>query len=400
MKKVLSILLIIAVVGVGYFCFSDNDNNGSKNENSTLAKMEEKPTLYPLYNRLTEQEKEAYIKILTAFQNFDESISNVYKSDSKRGIENFVNTTLNSYLYREIAYEHPELFWYDPYNFETSITVNGNNEYILNIKPAYLFDKQQTEQMDTEFQEKIEEIVSIAKTKTNTYEQVLYVHDYIVDNCVYDYDAYNNGDYKNPSINAYGCLVNGKAICSGYSMAFNTIMKRLGYEIGVEFSTYDSFSIFSEGHVWNYCKLDGDYYYFDLTWDDIDPKTDFLYKRFEYYHSYFAITRDELAKAHLTLAPQAPTPECNGTKYNYFVYNNLNFKTYDFETVKPAILSQAGQKYIHLRFDSYRELLAAERDLLTDGKIFKLFPDAKSYQYYISESKLQLYIFLNDHYLN
>ena len=108
----------------------------------------------------------------------------------------------------------------------------------------------------------------------------------------------------------------------------------------------------------------------------------------------------ELAKAHLTLAPQAPTPECNGTKYNYFAYNNLNFKTYDFETVKPAILSQAGQKYVQLRFDSYRELLAAERDLLTDGKIFKIFPEAKSYQRYISESILQLYIFLNDYYLN
>ena len=87
-------------------------------------------------------------------------------------------------------------------------------------------------------------------------------------------------------------------------------------------------------------------------------------------------------------------------EYNYFAYNNLNFKTYDFETVKPAILSQAGQKYVQLRFDSYRELLAAERDLLTDGKIFKIFPEAKSYQRYISESKLQLYIFLNDYYLN
>ena len=59
MKKVLSFLLIIAIIGVGYFCFFDNDNNDSKNENSTLAKIEKNPTLYPLYNRLTEQEKEA-----------------------------------------------------------------------------------------------------------------------------------------------------------------------------------------------------------------------------------------------------------------------------------------------------------------------------------------------------
>jgi len=398
-KKILSILLILAVVGVVYFCFFDNNNEGKKNEHPALSKMEQNPTLYPLYNRLSEQEKEAYIKILTAFQNFDESISNVYKANTKREIENFIRS-LECNTYREIAYEHPELFWYDPYNFESTITFNGNNEYFLQIKPVYLFDKNQVEQMNTDFQQKIDEIVSVAKTKSNTYEQVLYVHDYIVDHCVYDYNAYNKGDYKSPSINAYGCLVNGKAICSGYSMAFSAIMKRLGYEIGVEFNSYDGFSIFSEGHVWNYCRLDEDYYYFDLTWDDIDPKTDFLYKRFGYYHSFFAVTKDELAKAHLTLAPQAQTPSCNGTKYNYFIYNNLNFHTYDFEAVKPAILSQAGQKYIQLRFDSYGELLAAERDLLTDGKIFEIFPDAKSYQYYISESKLQLYIFLNDYYLN
>ena len=397
MKKALSIFLVVVVVAVGYFTFFDNED--LKSENPILAKIEENPNMYPLYNRLDKDEKQAYIKIVTAFQNFDESISNVYKSDSKRGVENFIYS-LECNVYREIAYEHPEMFWYDPYNFESTISNNGKNEYFLQIKPMYLFDKQQVEQMKTEFQEKIDEIVSVAKTKSNTYDQVLYVHDCIVDNCVYDYDAYNKGDYKNPSINAYGCLVNGKAICSGYSMAFNAIMKRLGYEIGVEFSAYDGFSIFAEGHVWNYCKLDGDYYYFDLTWNDIDPKTDFMYKRFEYYHSYFAITRDELAKAHLSLAAQAPTPECNGTKYNYFVYNNLNFETYDFETVKPAILSQAGEKYIQLRFDSYSELLAAERDLLTDKNIFKIFPEAKSYEYYISESKLQLYIFMNDYYLN
>ena len=391
MKKILSIVLIVDIVIIGYFCIFDNKDQDSKNENTILTTIEENPSLYPLYNRISSQEKEVYLKLCTAAQNFEETINGIYKGASKSEIQNFINT-LNSYLYREIAYEHPELFWYDPYNFEPTITVSGSNEYFLNIKPSYLFNKQQVEQMDTKFQEKIEEIVSIAKTKPNTYEQVLYVHDYIVDNCVYDYDAYNNGDYKSPSINAYGCLVNGKAICSGYSMAFNAIMKRLGYEIGVELSTYDGFSIFAESHVWNYCKLDGDYYYFDLTWDDIDPSNESMYNRFEYYHSYFAITRDELAKAHLTLAPQAPTPNCNGTKYNYFTYNNLNFNTYDFETVKPAILSQAGQKYIQLRFDSYRELLAAERDLLTDGKIFKIFPEAKSYQYYISESKLQLYI--------
>lgn len=398
MKKVLSAILVI-LLAVAYFCFFDKDNNSEKDQSSIAQIIEKDSTMYPFYNRLSQPEKDAYIKIVTAIKNFDESISNVYKADTKSEVENFVNQ-LNIKVYREIAYENPEIFWFDPYNFEATVSYNGKDEYSLQIKPAYLFNKQEVEQMNTAFQREIEKIVSIAKTKPNTYEQVLYVHDYILENCVYDHKVADNDEYTSPSINAYGCLVNGKAICSGYSMAFSTIMKRLGYEIGVEFNSYDSYSFFSEGHVWNYCNLDGDYYYFDLTWDDIDPSNEDMYNRINYYHSFFAITKDELAKAHLTLAPQAETPDCNGTKYNYFIYNNINFSKYSFETIKPAIRAQAGEDYIQLRFDKYSELLAAERSLLTEKKIFEIFPEAKSYRYYISKSKLQLYIFVNDFYLN
>lgn len=325
MKKFLCIVLIAIIALVGYFAISDSNGNNTKEDNAILAKIEQNPSLYPVYNRLSLEEKEAYIKICTAMQNFDESVGVVYKSDAKRKIEMF-NEKLNSNLYREIAYEHPEMFWYDPYNYEATITMNSNNEYFLSIKPTYLFDKETAKRMDTSFQRKIDEIVSVAETKSNTYEQVLYVHDYILENCVYDKEVIEKGDYKSPSINAYGCLVDGKAICSGYTMAFNTIMKRLGYEIGVEFNSYNGFSIFKNGHVWNYCNLDGEYYYFDLTWDDIDPLSDFMDNSVPYYHSYFGTTTDEMTKAHLKLDPKAPTPVCNGTKYNYFNYNNINFE--------------------------------------------------------------------------
>ena len=134
MKKALSIFLVVVVVAVGYFTFFDNED--LKSENPILAKIEENPNMYPLCSRLDKDEKEAYIKIVTAFQNFDESISNVYKSDSKRGVENFIYS-LECNVYREIAYEHPEMFWYDPYNFESTISNNGKNEYFLHMQFLY-----------------------------------------------------------------------------------------------------------------------------------------------------------------------------------------------------------------------------------------------------------------------
>ena len=391
MKKFLSFLLVAAIAFLAcyYFFFSEKEDD---NYAAFVASIEENPSMYPLYNRLSDKEQEAYIKICSAAQNFNKKIARVYTGNSKRDVQNFI-TTLENYLYREIAYEHPEMFWYDPYNFEYAIMTSGN-EYYLDITPSYLLDKDQVSQMTPAFETKIERIVSGAKNKKDTYEQVLYVHDYIVSNCAYDYAAYENEDYTSPSINAYGCLVEGKAICSGYAMAFNAVMKRLGYEIGVEFNSYNGLSIFGEGHVWNYCKLDGDYYYFDLTWDDTSPDSE-IYKFQPYTHSYFAVTTDELTAAHLTLAPQAETPECTGTKYNYFVYNGLNFSKYDLDTVTPAIRKQADQGYIELRFDSYSELLAAQRDLMTNDKIFDIL-DISSCKYYTSKSNLQLYILLYD----
>ena len=394
MKKVLSFLMVAFIAATVYFCFFDEDKI-SANESEILEIVEKNPTLYPVYHRLPEDEKEIYIKICAATRNFEDTISRVYKGDSKIEVENFVNSLKDS-LYQEIAYEHPDIFWYDPYNFEALISVNNKGEYFLDIKPSYLFTEEEVEEMTEKFDNKVQKIASVAKSKPNTYEQVLYIHDYIVKNCVYDDETYKNANFKSSSINAYGCLVEGKAICSGYAMAFNAVMKQLDFEVGVEFSSYNGVSIFKEEHVWNYCKLDDEYYYFDLTWDDGDPNSE-NYKFAEYNHSYFAITKDELESARMTLSPKAPTPECNGTKYNYFVYNNLNFNVYNFNSVKKAILSRDSQGAVELRFDSYGELLKAERDLLTNGRISEIFPNAETDRYYTSKSKLQLYIFLDNY---
>ena len=59
---------------------------------------------------------------------------------------------------------------------------------------------------------------------------------------------------------AYGCLVNGKTVCSGYAKAFQFILQNLGYE---------SILVAGEGadglHAWNMVKIDDDYYYFEVT---------------------------------------------------------------------------------------------------------------------------------------
>ena len=62
----------------------------------------------------------------------------------------------------------------------------------------------------------------------NDYEKELAVHDYIVGCASYDETHLNALGIGLPnSDNPYGCLINGKAICSGYSTTFQLFMDML-----------------------------------------------------------------------------------------------------------------------------------------------------------------------------
>ncbi len=392
MKKVLSTIAILLAICTVYFCFFDNDNNEDQRavlKEQMQQSIEQSKASHPVYNRLRTAEKNAYIEICLAIQEFNQSTSAVYQCDSLAEAKEFGNKMLS--LYREIVYEQSEVFWVNPYRSEMVIKEIGK-KFLVFIEPEYILEKGDALAKKQALEQKIETIVANANAKPTTFEKILYVHDYIIGHCYYDEAIVNDSKYDTTAINAYGCLVDGKTICSGYTLAFDAIMKRLGFECGVEFNNYSSFSLFT-GHVWNYCKIEDDYYYFDLTWDDTGFDAQEYKPYFDYSHTYFGITKDELSKATYNLSPDAPTPSCKGTKYNYFIYNGYSFSEYDFETAKAAILKQAPQDYAVLRFDSYSQLLRAESELLKEGKISSILPNKSNIRYTISKSSLHLYIF-------
>lgn len=376
-------ILCVSVCG----CATDTRSQAQKDMQERL----DTSAMYPLYESLTEEDQEIYVNICAAAESFSESAV-VARYDNKTACEDAIEK-FNS-LYRQIFFEQSENFWIDPYNFNMRC-LELNDEYQLLVNFEYLIDEETAYAKKEIFENKINQIVTAAKAKTGTFEKVLYVHDYILENAAYDYALVESDNFKTVGINAYGCLIEGKTICSGYTLAFDAIMKRLGFECGVEFNSYNTFSILT-GHVWNYCKLDGEYYYFDLTWNDTGFDTEAYTDYLDYSHMYFAVTRDELSQTSYTLSPDAPTPACNGTKYNYYIYNGFNIPQYSFEAASSAVSEQLDRNYIVLRFDSYSELLKAERDLLTEGNIHNLAPEKKPVKYIIANSNLHLYIFFEN----
>lgn len=382
--RVISIMILSFVI-----CGCANDTEAQVKK-GLEDRIDGNAAIYPVYCALNAEEKKLYQDICAAIENHETSV-HIGEFNSKEESDEAVKWIKN--IYRQLIYEQPDYFWVSPYEYTVNEVKDGK-KYNLSLLFSYNMDEDTARIKEQEYQKKVNEIVEHAKAENGIFNKVLYVHDYILENCRYDYELAKK-DKADLGVSAYGCLIEGSTICSGYTLAFTSIMQKLGIEVGSEFNNYAQFSII-EGHVWNYCKLDGEYYYFDLTWDDTIFDNENYRPYIKYSHMYFGITKDELSKSNFTLAEEAPTPDCNGTKFNYFVYKNQSFHSYNFEAVKASILNQTNEKFIALRFDNYGELLKAERELLTEGQINTILPEKENIRYVISNPSLHLYIFFNN----
>ena len=95
------------------------------------------------------------------------------------------------------------------------------------------------------------------------YQNILYIHDYLVNNIEYDSAYQSLGSY-----NIYGSLVRKKCVCEGYSKAFKYLLNCAGYDCELMQGTATNSSGESENHMWNCVKLKDNWYEVDVTWDD------------------------------------------------------------------------------------------------------------------------------------
>lgn len=178
--------------------------------------------------------------------------------------------------------DHPDLFYIDVFGTSISAGMQGNAyaAYLdsSRVKTLYLGGLDSAEKVNaavTEYENKLAEIVAEAKAAGDTKAQIEYVNKYICENTEYSFGTEIRGD-KNVDtpaaayINtAYGSIVNGKAICGGYSKGFKAVMDRLGIPC-VCVQGYSLKESGSQAHMWNVVKVDGNWYNVDVTWNDTE----------------------------------------------------------------------------------------------------------------------------------
>lgn len=136
---------------------------------------------------------------------------------------------------------------------------------ITKWRPVYLFSTQQEDVRARAFvKQEVLKYANDARALTDDpLGQLLLTHDMLVENCEYDVDCIDKIDENDDiqSYSAYGFFKNKKAVCQGYSEAFYLIAEELGYDCGFNVS-------FQIGHIWNYIKVDNEFYQVDMTWND------------------------------------------------------------------------------------------------------------------------------------
>lgn len=220
--------------------------------------------------------------------------------------------------------------------------------YVSKLELEYTKTEEQHREETAELEGVIEEIINGCTAKDN-YGVLKYFHDQIIERCVYNAEAEN-------MLNAYGCLVEGRAVCEGYAKAFILLCSRYGIEcVPVVGTTLDEDGE-AVPHMWNMVKLDEKWYHFDLTWDDpITTIGDDFIK-----YDYFALSDEEISQDHvITGFVHFEYPVADDKENDYFEVSGL---ACDKAVVAAALLenqiitaADKEERFVRVRVDSEEE---------------------------------------------
>ena len=146
--------------------------------------------------------------------------------------------------------------------------VKGRTGVVLKYKLSYYDSAEQEKELGAKVDEVME---SLELDDKSDYEKLVAIHDWLCDNVEYDSDG--GSDQRRT---AYDAIVNGKAVCQGYSNALYRLLLEAGVDNRIVFGKGVESSGATMPHTWNIVDLYGKYYYVDVTWDDSTHSRDYF----------------------------------------------------------------------------------------------------------------------------
>lgn len=230
-------------------------------------------------------------------------------------------------------------------NNEFSYTV-GTDGKIKTCTLDLTYGKTRQEEINAELITAADIIVGAAAGQDD-FSKLCSFHDALVRKCVYT-------DKAESPYTAYGCLVEGEAVCEGYSKAFLLLCQRAGIDCIPVFGVTNEDG--GTAHMWNKVRLEGEWYNVDVTWDDPVSSIGEDFVR----HDYLCITDDMILTDH-TFEENGlmKYPAAEGEKFNFFRWSGLYID--DVSKADDILLAAIGQKVF--LGEKYVQVLCSDRDV-------------------------------------
>ena len=214
-------------------------------------------------------------------------------------------------------YDDPELFWLGA-TYKASML--GPNT-IITVNERYPDVDEKSVEINKVAQAIVDELIA---DDMSEYDRVLAIHDWICENVEYE-SGTNNSDQD-----IYGALVLRKAVCAGYAKSFTYLLDRADIESYVISGHAVKNGKTGEAHAWNLIYIDGEPYYFDITWNDEGDCASY---------NWFGITHDEFATRHKP-GRGYEWVDVTSSDANYYVRNGMYIEAYSADVIAQLIMNQ------------------------------------------------------------
>lgn len=296
------------------------------------------------YTRLPEGQKLIYDNILQSLYN--------YQKDIKIISPFAINTVLK--INDCVLFDNPELFYVNsdeiPYSYNSGHAVINFN---------FLYNMAEINNITRNIQGKTQILMQKLYDKNyNDFDKEKEIHDFLARNVEYD----NTQDTDPVFHNIVGALLNGTAVCSGYSKAFKYLCDLANMSaVYVSGEAINPAGIL-ESHAWNIIKINNDCYHVDVTWNSCQSIT-----KDTVCYNYFNISDAYMKTDHIW--DMQNYPRCNLTSDIIpYITSGSDFKNYIITQVKNK--NRNFSMRVNKKFNDDKEVLGRISGILAGSWIF------------------------------
>ena len=280
------------------------------------------------YQTLNEEEKRVYDQIYQTLMGHIRKVT-----------VDTLDTDVLEHAYRAVQADYGGIFWVMGYSY-TKYT-QGEELISIDFAPNYTRTEEERAGLQEQINEATGQILLGIDSEASDYEKAKYVFDYLASEVEYKTDAPDNQ-------NIISVFLNHETVCQGYASAMQYLLNQLKIQSAVVTGTANG-----QSHAWNLVKLDGAYYYMDVTWGNSSyTGEDGTFGKFINYN-YFAVTSADMAKTH---TPDASIllPECDATVDNYYVQEGRYISEWDPDVIGALFREgyEGERKFISVKFDT------------------------------------------------